>query len=1017
MNIDPTGGEKRVWKSTKHELLTDSATASRITAFWESLGRQQPSPMSVGSRTAYAACSTSFATIFTHGSPASTVDNPDSAILLPCSSGATLECSKYLKFIRLPAEDDTSSAVALAPRAVNAFVSGRSGFAVLVSLTEDAAKPRTFRPFDNAVVAHAVFDSSGGLLALAPASGSIRVYDADAMHVTHAFALRQDLLITSICFHPDTSTMLLFVGCEDGSIHCFDLATRAKKPVFSVNHHVSAVVSFAFANSGRWLIAASTDRVLSVSKSRNGENLHLLVADESLIGVESFPCVKNAVVTLGERGVLRVWDVGAGTELLSLATAIPLVTSVSPGSGSSKDAEIEDDAGIVPTHVTGLVQSGERQLTISLTDQTVITYSEQEDGKLCLTHAVCGNIEQVNDLRVVPAVNDHGFINSSIPDTCLPKDEGLPHMMIASNSNVIWVMEPPAGSLEAQKPQNDAEGSPARTALKGEPPNDVDLAANQGWTCKEFLSGHRGIVLALDSVCTTENGISPLTGESTSIVYVASASRDKTARIWTRSNSGSWKCIGVAEGHTDAVTAVALSPRSQAESFFAVTGANDRTLKLWPLQKSVVNAGIDCQDEGDTKFVSVNQAPLIRARHAVSTHLKQNDLAKYLELEKDDLLLSAKWTVLAHEKDINSVSISPDAKLIATGSQDKTVKLWDSIAGTLKQTFRGHKRGVFDVAFSPVDKVIASASGDGTVRVWDAGSGSCLRTLEGHVAGVLKALFMTRGTQLASSGMDGLLKIWTVRTGEVDVTLDAHDDNVWALDVARDGASLVSGGMDGVVHIWNDNTQVLAAVSADKKDEEALLSQRVNDSIRRRQWAPAADAALHLNIPRKMKGVIVEIITTTENVDEELRNMITALSKNSGYQEKMGRLLSYCRDWNAAGGASSAAVAARVLQAIFSLWSPSRLCDEITVDKRGLVEALVAHTDRHHTRVASLIAKAHFVDYTLTAMRGLGDATVKSHFKKGTENRKRNVYSAASGTGGDALKRRKKGHAGEATAY
>jgi WD40 repeat protein len=247
--------------------------------------------------------------------------------------------------------------------------------------------------------------------------------------------------------------------------------------------------------------------------------------------------------------------------------------------------------------------------------------------------------------------------------------------------------------------------------------------------------------------------------------------------------------------------------------------------------------------------------------------------------------------------------------------------------------------------------------------------------------------------------------------------LDAHDDNVWALDVARDGASLVSGGMDGMVHIWNDNTQLLAAVSAEKMDEEALLAQRVNDSIRRRQWAPAADAALHLNIPRKMKGVIVEIITTTENADEELRNMITALSENSGYKEKLGRLLSYCRDWNAAGGVSSAAVASRVLQAIFSLWSPSRLCDEITADKRGLVEALVAHTDRHHTRVVSLIAKAHFVDYTLTAMRGLGEAPVNARLKKGIENRKRNVHSATDATGRDLLKRRKKGYAGEATAY
>jgi U3 small nucleolar RNA-associated protein 13 len=227
--------------------------------------------------------------------------------------------------------------------------------------------------------------------------------------------------------------------------------------------------------------------------------------------------------------------------------------------------------------------------------------------------------------------------------------------------------------------------------------------------------------------------------------------------------------------------------------------------------------------------------------------------------------------------------------------------------------------------------------------------------------------------QLASSGLDGLVKVWSVRTGECDVTLDAHDDGIWALDVTEDGAALVTGGMDGAVHIWNDKTEQLAAEAAAKKDEKALLTQHVHDAVRRRKWAPAADAALGLDMPRKMRSVVTEIISTSGDADEELRSMLRSVSEKEGGKEKLGRLLSYCQDWNAAGGASNATIASYLLQAVFTLWSPAELCDEISADKRGLVEALVAHTERHHSRVAAMAAKLHFVDYTLTAMRGLHD--------------------------------------------
>lgn len=75
------------------------------------------------------------------------------------------------------------------------------------------------------------------------------------------------------------------------------------------------------------------------------------------------------------------------------------------------------------------------------------------------------------------------------------------------------------------------------------------------------------------------------------------------------------------------------------------------------------------------------------------------------------------------------MAVSPNDKLLASGSQDRTAKLWSLTDMSLLGVFRGHRRGIWCVQFSPVDQVLASASADGTIKLWGLHDFSCLKVI------------------------------------------------------------------------------------------------------------------------------------------------------------------------------------------------------------------------------------------------------------------------------------------------
>ncbi|KAF6515295.1 hypothetical protein HZS61_005201 [Fusarium oxysporum f. sp. conglutinans] len=160
-------------------------------------------------------------------------------------------------------------------------------------------------------------------------------------------------------------------------------------------------------------------------------------------------------------------------------------------------------------------------------------------------------------------------------------------------------------------------------------------------------------------------------------------------------------------------------------------------------------------------------------------------------------------TLEGHCDSVNSVAFSADGQRLASGSIDKTVKIWDATTGACVQTLESHSDWVYSVAFSADGQRLASGSADETIKVWDAATGACLETLEGHRNSVRSMAFSADVQRLASGSDDKTIKVWDAATGACLQTLKGHSSSVNSVAFSADGQRLASGSDDKTIKVWD----------------------------------------------------------------------------------------------------------------------------------------------------------------------------------------------------------------------
>ncbi|CAM9900249.1 unnamed protein product [Discosporangium mesarthrocarpum] len=555
------------------------------------------------------------------------------------------------------------------------------------------------------------YDSTGTLVGTGSADRMVKVFDVEGGYCTHSFR-GHTAIITLLTFHPDPKQLLLVSASEDSTLRVWDLRKQVCMGVLEA--HLSLVTSAAFLGGGDIMVSGGRDRVLNVWDLKRSKLLKTVPVYEEVEGLQTLlpkpgcfsaapkpspgteSMLEGLIAVAGQRGVVRVFKLGP-------AKVGYLCSQSNTKSAKSKLSSSRLSCTCVMTqdNVKALHRAG----------YTALLSDPRRGGLVAVT-------ADHNFMLLGIGPGGKGLGDDSVSEGVLSTERQI----VGYNDEVIDIKHLPTPLPSSWQPTGRVGGG---AGLEPGGCSWVAVATNSpqvrlfelgGFSCR-LLDGHTETVLSLD--------VAP-DGR-----HLCTSSKDRVCLLWDIE-------LGIPVvrwvGHTDAIGAVASSKRpgpwiSASDQAFVVTGAADRTLKRWDVPLKALSS-LEAEARGSRLLLNFEtKAGAGAGAGAESGRVGGGGEGKEW-VPPEPLAGTARQSVRAHEKDVNGLAVSPNDGLIASASQDRTVKLWQAGDLTLAGVLKGHKRGVWKVEFSPVDRCLASCSGDRTVKLWSVTDFSCLRTFQ-----------------------------------------------------------------------------------------------------------------------------------------------------------------------------------------------------------------------------------------------------------------------------------------------